>query len=250
MRDFSDIGNLYRKFGGDSRDYQEIGREAKAEAARGRWPLLGRVHPGEAVIAPAVQALAQQAAVPAHWPPRPGKALRKLPALAPADPMEILPSITPSAVAGWIRQARVTRPAIDTLYADIPPVALAGASAAPEAAPSALMPEAPEAAPSAAMPEVLEAAPSAAKPEVLEAAPSAAKPVAPEAVPTPSAVVYDLDFQALDSGKPVADAVSAPLADPQSEAESAPAPGETPDAVSPLQTVFARLARARNPSRS
>ncbi|AZY53340.1 cellulose biosynthesis protein BcsP [Bordetella avium] len=238
MRDFSDIGNLYRKFGGDSRDYQEIGREAKAEAARGRWPLLGRVHPGEAVIAPAVQALAQQAAVPAHWPPRPGKALRKLPALAPADPMEILPSITPSAVAGWIRQARVTRPAIDTLYADIPPVALAGASAAPEAAPSALMPEAPEAAPSAAMPEVL------------EAAPSAAKPVVPEAVPTPSAVVYDLDFQALDSGKPVADAVSAPLADPQSEAESAPAPGETPDAVSPLQTVFARLARARNPSRS
>ncbi|MFU2024299.1 cellulose biosynthesis protein BcsP [Bordetella avium] len=226
MRDFSDIGNLYRKFGGDSRDYQEIGREAKAEAARGRWPLLGRVHPGEAVIAPAVQALAQQAAVPAHWPPRPGKALRKLPALAPADPMEILPSITPSAVAGWIRQARVTRPAIDTLYADIPPVALAGASAAPEAAPSALMPEAPE------------------------AAPSAAKPVVPEAVPTPSAVVYDLDFQALDSGKPVADAVSAPLADPQSEAESAPAPGETPDAVSPLQTVFARLARARNPSRS
>ncbi|AZY49974.1 hypothetical protein C0J09_13190 [Bordetella avium] len=250
MRDFSDIGNLYRKFGGDSRDYQEIGREAKAEAARGRWPLLGRVHPGEAVIAPAVQALAQQAAVPAHWPPRPGKALRKLPALAPADPMEILPSITPSAVAGWICQARVTRPAIDTLYADIPPVALAGASAAPEAAPSALMPEAPEAAPSAAMPEAPEAAPSAAMPEVLEAAPSAAKPVVPEAVPTPSAVVYDLDFQALDSGKPVADAVSAPLADPQSEAESAPAPGETPDAVSPLQTVFARLARARNPSRS
>ncbi|WP_043208947.1 cellulose biosynthesis protein BcsP, partial [Bordetella pseudohinzii] len=54
MRDISDISSLYREFGGDPRNYREIGQEGRAAAARGRWPLLGRIRPGVAAVPPAV----------------------------------------------------------------------------------------------------------------------------------------------------------------------------------------------------
>jgi hypothetical protein len=36
----NDIGNLYRRFGGDPAGYQEITREDEAQQARQRWPIL------------------------------------------------------------------------------------------------------------------------------------------------------------------------------------------------------------------
>ncbi|WP_124800571.1 cellulose biosynthesis protein BcsP [Paraburkholderia phosphatilytica] len=40
MSNSSDIEGLYRQFGGNATDYQEIGRESDARTARSRWPLL------------------------------------------------------------------------------------------------------------------------------------------------------------------------------------------------------------------
>ncbi|MBQ2646045.1 MAG: hypothetical protein IJF82_01600 [Achromobacter sp.] len=53
MRDDNDITSLYREFGGDPRNYREIGREDRARAARGRWPLLNRIRPGQSGVPPA-----------------------------------------------------------------------------------------------------------------------------------------------------------------------------------------------------
>ncbi len=41
MSQSSDVDNLFRRFGGNAADYQEVGREDGAELARRRWPLLG-----------------------------------------------------------------------------------------------------------------------------------------------------------------------------------------------------------------
>jgi hypothetical protein len=41
MSQSSDVENLFRRFGGNAADYQEVGREDGAEVARRRWPLLG-----------------------------------------------------------------------------------------------------------------------------------------------------------------------------------------------------------------
>ncbi|WP_373744915.1 cellulose biosynthesis protein BcsP, partial [Achromobacter insuavis] len=80
MRDDNDITSLYREFGGDPRNYREIGREDRAHAARGRWPLLSRIRPGQASVPPAAgDSPADRPAQAVAWPLAPGAAVSALP---------------------------------------------------------------------------------------------------------------------------------------------------------------------------
>jgi hypothetical protein len=70
MSQSSDVENLFRRFGGNAADYQEVGREDGAEVARRRWPLLGSL---TQTTRGAVPPLAEQ-------PMRPSPILAKAPA--------------------------------------------------------------------------------------------------------------------------------------------------------------------------
>ncbi|PTB22785.1 hypothetical protein C9I57_03300 [Trinickia symbiotica] len=72
MSQSSDVENLFRRFGGNAADYQEVGREDGAEVARRRWPLLGSL---TQTTRGAVPPLAEQ-------PLRPSPVLAKAPVAA------------------------------------------------------------------------------------------------------------------------------------------------------------------------
>jgi hypothetical protein len=52
MKQASDVETLFERFGGDARQYQEIGRENEANTARSRWPLLVTLDLAQPVIPP------------------------------------------------------------------------------------------------------------------------------------------------------------------------------------------------------
>jgi hypothetical protein len=47
MSHSDDVGNLFRRFGGDAADYQELAHEADLNLARQRWPMLSARLDGE-----------------------------------------------------------------------------------------------------------------------------------------------------------------------------------------------------------
>lgn len=137
MRDGNDITSLYREFGGDPRNYREIGREDRAHAARGRWPLLSRVRPGAASVPSAAGGSpADRPAQAAAWPLAPGAAVTALP-LSVFPPVRRGAAVDGGKVAALIRGARVQRPALDALEIPRPPLRdTAVALAAPIVAPA------------------------------------------------------------------------------------------------------------------
>ena len=50
-----DITNLFRKFGGEPEQYQELSRDHAAQESRARWPLLASVHLAGNALAPSVK---------------------------------------------------------------------------------------------------------------------------------------------------------------------------------------------------
>lgn len=193
MRDDNDITSLYREFGGDPRNYREIGREDRAHAARGRWPLLSRIRPGQAGVPPAAgDSPADRPAQAAAWPLAPGAAVSALP-LSRFSPVRRGAAVDAAKVAALIRGARVQRPALDAL--EIP------------RAPSRETPLAPVAEPVVAAP-------------VAVVVPVAAEP---PARPAPKVLIE-------------------PTLAPERPAAVAPEPAPA-SAATPLQGVFARLAR-------
>lgn len=57
MSHSDDVGNLFRRFGGDAADYQELVQETDLNLARQRWPMLSARLDGErAPIPPAAPA--------------------------------------------------------------------------------------------------------------------------------------------------------------------------------------------------
>lgn len=71
MQSRSDIDDLYKAFGGDPGQYQEIGQKQKTLAARNRWPILSDERPGANLpIAPAVDVAGVDALGQTKpWPP-------------------------------------------------------------------------------------------------------------------------------------------------------------------------------------
>ena len=56
MSQSDDVGNLFRRFGGDAADYQELAQETDLNLARQRWPMLSARLDGErAPIPPAAR---------------------------------------------------------------------------------------------------------------------------------------------------------------------------------------------------
>lgn len=193
MRDDNDITSLYREFGGDPRNYREIGREDRAHAARGRWPLLSRIRPGQAGVPPAAgDSPADRPAQAAAWPLAAGAAVSALP-LSRFSPVRRGAAVDAAKAAALIRGARVQRPALDAL--EIP------------RAPSRETPLAPVAEPVVAAP-------------VAVVVPVAAEPPA----------------------RPVPKVLIEPTLAPERPAAVAPEPAPA-SAATPLQGVFARLAR-------
>jgi hypothetical protein len=76
-----DIGNLFRKFGGDAGAYQEVARDDEAQIARARWPLLATLDVEAHQSVPTVSvrtpgaAVQIKAAQPAANPARPASKL-------------------------------------------------------------------------------------------------------------------------------------------------------------------------------
>lgn len=54
MSSSEDVSNLFRKFGGQPEDYQELSRDFQAEESKARWPLLSSVRLAREAIAPSV----------------------------------------------------------------------------------------------------------------------------------------------------------------------------------------------------
>jgi len=52
----NDIASLFARFGGRAENYQEIGREEKAQLSRQCWPLLASVGEAKAIHPPSVKA--------------------------------------------------------------------------------------------------------------------------------------------------------------------------------------------------
>lgn len=202
MRDDNDITSLYREFGGDPRNYREIGREDRARAARGRWPLLNRIRPGQSGVPPAAgDSPADRPARAAAWPLAPGAAVAALP-LSRFSPVRRGAAVDAAKVAALIHGTRVQRPPLDAL--EIPRQSLREAPPAPAAAP-------------------VVAAPVAVEPAAVE--PPATEPLAaePPARPAPKVLIE-------------------PTLAPERPAATVPE-SEPASAATPLQGVFARLAR-------
>ncbi len=141
MRDISDISSLYREFGGDPRNYREIGQEGRAAAACGRWPLLGRIRPGVAAVPPAVGGPADRPARVAPWP-LVAVATLVLPPAAGYPPVRAGGAIDGERALALVRSARVQRIALDALVLPVaapeaewlPPIVAAPAGLAGDAA--------------------------------------------------------------------------------------------------------------------
>lgn len=207
MRDDNDITSLYREFGGDPRNYREIGREDRARAARGRWPLLSRIRPGQSGVPPAAgDSPADRPARAAAWPLAPGAAVAALP-LSRFSPVRRGAAVDAAKVAALIHGARVQRPPLDAL--EIPRQSSREAPPAPAAA-------------------LVVAAPVAVEPAAVE--PPATEPPAtePRAAEPPA--------------RPAPKVLIEPTLAPERPAATAPE-SEPASAATPLQGVFARLAR-------
>ena len=223
MRDDNDITSLYREFGGDPRNYREIGREDRARAARGRWPLLSRIRPGQPGVPPAAgDSPADRPAQAAAWPLAPGAAVSALP-LSRFTPARRGAAVDAAKVAALIRGARVQRPALDAL--EIPRAPSREAPLAPAAEPVVAAPVAAVASAAAIAAVVVEPRISA---PVVAPAPPAAAPRAPVAAEPPA--------------RPAPKVLIEPTLAPERPAAVAPEPAPA-SAATPLQGVFARLAR-------
>ncbi|MGI4859277.1 MAG: cellulose biosynthesis protein BcsP [Janthinobacterium lividum] len=55
MTTSEDVSNLFRKFGGNAEQYQELSREGQAEESKARWPLLASLRLAEHAAAPSVR---------------------------------------------------------------------------------------------------------------------------------------------------------------------------------------------------
>lgn len=202
MRDDNDITSLYREFGGDPRNYREIGREDRARAARGRWPLLNRIRPGQSGVPPAAgDSPADRPARAAAWPLAPGAAVAALP-LSRFSPVRRGAAVDAAKVAALIHGARVQRPPLDAL--EIPRQSSREAPPAPAAAP-------------------VVAAPVAVEPAAVEPPATEPRAAEPPARPAPKVLIE-------------------PTLAPERPAATAPE-SEPASAATPLQGVFARLAR-------
>ncbi|MFY2643090.1 cellulose biosynthesis protein BcsP [Achromobacter insuavis] len=214
MRDDNDITSLYREFGGDPRNYREIGREDRAHAARGRWPLLSRIRPGQASVPPAAgDSPADRPAQAVAWPLAPGAAVSALP-LSRFSPVRRGAAVDAAKVAALIRGARVQRPPLDALEIPRPPLRET--------------PPAPAAEPVVAAPVVAAAVEPRISAPVAAPAPPVAAPRAPVAAEPPA--------------RPAPKVLIEPTLAPERPAAIAPEPAPA-SAATPLQGVFARLAR-------
>lgn len=111
MSTSNDIASLFARFGGRAENYQEIGREEKAQVSQQRWPLLASVGQAKAVHPPSVNAGAfrrgnnihRQPTIRAQAPqaaPQPQPQQPPSPAMAPTPPQ---PQAKPAATGSGVR---------------------------------------------------------------------------------------------------------------------------------------------------
>lgn len=68
MKESDDIANLFRHFGGQPGQYQEINRANEARQSRERWPLLASIEADQAAQLPAVDTPAPRNVPPVQQP--------------------------------------------------------------------------------------------------------------------------------------------------------------------------------------
>lgn len=224
MSDATDISSLYRRFGGDPEQYQEVGQANQAQASRERWPLLSAIHPERAMLPPSVGERADPPNAGSPWPPSTpvvasavmpiplAAAVRVEPWLAPPVTAQGGTAARPAAVdavAAAPVDAAVAAPGAEPAFAPVPAATVASAAQAATPVAVASVP---------AMAAVVPAPPPAPAESAQQQAVAPAPRVAPVAAQAPGQT----------HPAPAAPAVPQP-------AESAPARGS-------LKNVFARLA--------
>jgi hypothetical protein len=222
-----DIGNLFRKFGGNADAYQEVARDDEAQIARARWPLLATLD---------VEA---HQSVPTVSVRNPGTAVQikaVQPAANPARPASKLPLF-----------ARGHRHATTPVPAVAAPPRVVGA---PRFAPAAKEESGPEEARPAA--QAPAPAPQSAGQPANRAADRATVALADERRPaSPAAGILGRAAATHASAlAPAAPAVAAPAANSilghMFRAAPAPAPAE-PEVTGDLSRLFRRLENPREP---
>jgi hypothetical protein len=239
MSPSSDIETLFGHFGGNAGDYQEIGRENEASAARTRWPLLVTLD----LTQPSIPAIAQlhepvsnpldQAAQtqPAQDGTREASGLAKAGQAGTAR----MRSKTPL----FARPHRRTIPAVGSVAKGEPLRGAERFSALPAAAdPETAMGQGgTPAAPPAVAPSVI--APAVAAPVVPVAQPVRVAPVAPAAPSVPAARAFAPPAPPAATQQPsILGKLFASTTHPGAPAAETPAPQTAP---APLGSVFDRL---------
>jgi hypothetical protein len=253
MSTSSDVEKLFKHFGGDEQDYQEIGRENDAKVARSCWPLLTSLNLSPPQVPPVeVRTAPDPAPTPPAKKPQPvrknltGAAGETRFALRAGRPL-VTPVRPTPVVRGAARfsappaSAAVDPPAAPVQLSAAQPVVKPVAPGAPVAATAAV----PAVTGTAAMPASRAAGPQAAikipvqAPPVSGAVPPAVPPVVPSVVPS----VVQAAAPARVASAPVAPSAPAPAA-PASILGKLFKPSPSAAAAStptPLQAVFQRL---------
>ncbi|MCY0387543.1 cellulose biosynthesis protein BcsP [Robbsia sp. Bb-Pol-6] len=99
MTTSEDVSNLFRKFGGQPEQYQELSRDAQAEESKARWPLLASLRLAEHAVAPSVRDGRQ----PVEGAPVPN--LRGRERAAGVSPFAPVPEVTLEAVRAAAHEA-------------------------------------------------------------------------------------------------------------------------------------------------
>jgi len=107
MKESDDIANLFRHFGGQPGQYQEISRDNEARQSRGRWPLLSSIEADQAARFPPVDAPGPVPAPAAEAAPEPAFQ----PAPQPAPRPVFQPSAPPATAQAGRIEPRLSTPA-------------------------------------------------------------------------------------------------------------------------------------------
>lgn len=201
MKESDDIANLFKHFGGQAEQYQEIGRANEARQSRERWPLLSSIDAERAAQFPPVDKVSHGNEPSVSRPPR-------------TEP----PAPELSAFRSPGRAQRI-EPRLSSPVEPAAPASVAAESSAPPAAPARpraeFIPPRPGALRGRSLPPAFARPPGAPAPGAADAAPLPAPSDGPAAAPV---------ARAADTGL---HAVFARLAQP---APAAPAPAEDKNA--------------------
>ncbi|MPS55064.1 hypothetical protein E2I20_25675 [Alcaligenaceae bacterium SAGV3] len=106
MKESDDIANLFRHFGGQPGQYQEISRANEARQSRERWPLLASIEADQAAQRPPVDVAIHQDAPQAQAPQPAIPPVAVQPVAPPPDPEPAPQPAAPHGVGGIAMRGR------------------------------------------------------------------------------------------------------------------------------------------------